>query len=48
MSKVGHVCVGTNDSDRAVRFYDAFLSELGGERQTPTPAGLPIAWVRAQ
>jgi catechol 2,3-dioxygenase-like lactoylglutathione lyase family enzyme len=40
LSKVGYVCVGTNDFDRALNFYDAFLGELGGNRLMSTPVGL--------
>ena len=40
MAKIGYVCVGTNDFDRATGFYDALLGEVGGKRLMPTPAGL--------
>ena len=29
---VGYVCVGTNDFQRAAKFYDALLAVLGGKR----------------
>jgi predicted lactoylglutathione lyase len=29
---IGYVTLGTNDLDRAERFYDALLAELGGKR----------------
>lgn len=29
---IGYVMVGTNNLDRAAKFYDAVLGELGGER----------------
>lgn len=29
---IGYVTLGTNDLNRAVRFYDAVLAELGGKR----------------
>lgn len=39
-SKIGYVCVGTNDFDRAVGFYDGFINAIGGKRLIPTPVGL--------
>ena len=29
---IGYVTIGTNDMDRAVKFYDALLGELGAEQ----------------
>ena len=29
---IGYVCVGTNDWNRALAFYDALLAELGAKR----------------
>lgn len=29
---IGYVCVGTNDMDRALGFYDALLAEVGAKR----------------
>jgi catechol 2,3-dioxygenase-like lactoylglutathione lyase family enzyme len=29
---IGYVTVGTNDMQRAAKFYDALLAELGGQR----------------
>jgi len=29
---IGYVCVGTNNMDRALGFYDALLGEVGGKR----------------
>ena len=40
MARVGYVCIGTNDFDRATAFYDALLEDIGGKRLMPTPAGL--------
>src|SRR5215470_1990912 len=40
MARLGYVCIGTNDFDRATGFYDALFAELGGKRLFPTPAGL--------
>ncbi|MBL8536161.1 MAG: VOC family protein [Hyphomonadaceae bacterium] len=39
MAKVGYICVGTNDFERATGFYDALTAELGGKRLFPTPHG---------
>ena len=39
MAKIGYVCIGTNDFERATAFYDALAAELGGKRLFPTPAG---------
>lgn len=40
MARVGYVCLGTNDFDRATAFYDALLDDVGGKRLFPTPQGL--------
>jgi len=40
MARVGYVCLGTNDFDRATSFYDALLADLDGKRLFPTPQGL--------
>lgn len=40
MARVGYVCLGTNDFDRATAFYDALLADLDGKRLFPTPQGL--------
>lgn len=40
MARLGYVCIGTNDFDRATSFYDALFGELGGKRLFPTPHGL--------
>lgn len=39
MAKIGYVCIGTNDFERATGFYDALCTELGGKRLFPTPHG---------
>ena len=38
-----HVCVGSADLDRAARFYDAVLFELGLVQRTVVPDGGPQA-----
>ncbi len=40
---IGHIMLGTNDFDRAAKFYDALLSELGAVRMMESD--LFIAWV---
>ena len=40
MAKIGYLCVGTNDFDKATAFYTALLAEVGGKPLMPTPAGL--------
>jgi catechol 2,3-dioxygenase-like lactoylglutathione lyase family enzyme len=40
MAKIGYLCVGTNDFDKATAFYTALLAEIGGKPLMPTPAGL--------
>ena len=40
---IGYVTLGTNDFDRAVKFYDALLAELGGQRFMEDPGNF-VAW----
>ena len=40
MARIGYVCIGTNDFERATGFYEALLSDLGGRKLFPTPAGV--------
>lgn len=40
MAKIGYLCVGTNDFEKATSFYTALLAEVGGKPLMPTPAGL--------
>ena len=40
MARIGYVCIGTNDFDRATAFYDALLGDLDGKKLFPTPAGV--------
>jgi catechol 2,3-dioxygenase-like lactoylglutathione lyase family enzyme len=40
MARIGYVCIGTNDFDRAAAFYDALFAEVDGKRLMPTPAGV--------
>jgi catechol 2,3-dioxygenase-like lactoylglutathione lyase family enzyme len=42
MSVISHITLGTNDPDRAARFYDAVLGTLGFDR-LPKPPGKPPA-----
>ena len=39
---VGYVTIGTNDFERAAKFYDALLAEVGATRMMDTPEF--IAW----
>lgn len=39
MATIGYVCLGTNDFDRALAFYDALLATIGGKRLMTTPQG---------
>lgn len=39
MASLGYTCIGTNDFDRALAFYDAFISAMGGKRLLTMPAG---------
>ena len=43
MSVLSHITLGTNDPERAARFYDAVLGALGFDR-LPKPAGKPPAY----
>jgi len=43
MSVISHITLGTNDPDRAGRFYDEVLGTLGFER-LPKPPGKPPAY----
>jgi catechol 2,3-dioxygenase-like lactoylglutathione lyase family enzyme len=43
MSIISHITLGTNDVERAGRFYDEVLGVLGFER-LPKPAGKPPAY----
>ncbi|WP_436638472.1 VOC family protein [Microbaculum sp. FT89] len=45
MSALSHITLGTNDSERAGRFYDAVLGVLGFDRLAK-PAGAPPAYER--
>ncbi len=39
MAKLGYICIGVNDFERATGFYDALIGELGGKRLFATPSG---------
>ena len=43
MSIISHITLGTNDTERAGRFYDEVLGVLGFER-LPKPPGKPPAY----
>lgn len=43
MSVISHITLGTNDTDRAARFYDAVLGTLGFDR-LPKPPEKPPAY----
>lgn len=43
MASLGYTCIGTNDFDRALAFYDAFFAAMGGKRLLPMPAGVMYA-----
>lgn len=43
MSAISHITLGTNDMDRAARFYDDVLGVLGFAR-VPKPPGKPPAY----
>ncbi len=45
MNPVSHITLGTNDSVRAAKFYDAVLGILGFER-LPKPEGAPPAYAK--
>jgi catechol 2,3-dioxygenase-like lactoylglutathione lyase family enzyme len=40
MAKIGYLCVGTNDFDKATAFYTALLADIGGKPLMPTSQGL--------
>lgn len=40
MAKIGYLCVGTNDFDKATAFYTALLADIGGKPLMPTAQGL--------
>jgi predicted lactoylglutathione lyase len=40
MAGIGYVSVGANDMDKALAFYDALFSLIGGKRMMPTPNGV--------
>lgn len=40
MAVLGYACIGTNDFDRALAFYDQFFGAMGGTQVMPTPAGV--------
>ena len=46
MAVLSHITLGTNDVDRAARFYDATLGVLGFAR-LPKPVGIALAYERA-
>jgi catechol 2,3-dioxygenase-like lactoylglutathione lyase family enzyme len=39
MAQLGYVCIGANDFDRALAFWDGLAPDLGGKRLFPTPHG---------
>lgn len=43
MASLGYVCIGTNDFDRALAFYDQLFGAMGGKRLMPAPAGMLYA-----
>lgn len=42
MSVLSHITLGTNDTARSVRFYDAVLGTLGWERLPRPPEKAPV------
>lgn len=40
MAYLGYCCVGTNDFERALVFYDQLFAAMGGKRLMPTPGGM--------
>ena len=42
---IGYVTLGTNDFDRAAKFYDALFSEVGAKRAMEMDTF--IAWAKA-
>lgn len=47
MSVISHITLGTNDTERAGRFYDAVLGVLGF-RRLPKPPGKPPAYDKGE
>lgn len=43
MAVLGYTCLGTNDYDRALAFYDQLFGAMGGQRLMPGPAGMIYA-----
>ena len=39
MARLGYVCIGTNNYDAALGFYDELFGEIGGKRLMATPVG---------
>lgn len=39
MASLGYTCIGTNDFDRALAFYDQLIPAMGGKRLLTMPAG---------
>ncbi len=39
MASLGYTCIGTNDFDRALAFYDQLIAAMGGKRLLTMPAG---------
>lgn len=40
MASLGYTCIGTNDFDRALGFYDRLFGAMGGKQLMPTPYGV--------
>lgn len=43
MASLGYTCIGTNDFERALAFYDRLFGAMGGRRLMPAPAGMLYA-----
>ena len=43
MASLGYTCIGTNDFERALTFYDQLFGAMGGKRLMPAPAGMLYA-----
>lgn len=43
MASLGYTCIGTNDFDRALAFYDRFFGAMGGRRLMQMPVGMLYA-----
>ncbi len=39
---IGYSCVGTNDLDRALKYYDALLADLGGKSVMEEPGRMRV------